>query len=99
MKLARLQNERFSVRSEELLARVKEIVHQGNIRRIIIKNEAGHTLIEIPLTLGVVGAVLAPVFVAVGAIAALAASYTLEVEKHEAKATAAPREHAGAGRH
>jgi hypothetical protein len=60
---------------------VKEIVHEGNVRRIIIKNEAGHSLIEIPLSIGVVGAVLMPVWVAIGAIAALTARYTLVVEK------------------
>jgi hypothetical protein len=66
---------------EELVAKVKELVHEGNIRRIIIKNEEGKTLIEIPLTLGVVGAVLLPVLAAVGAIAALVADCTIVVEK------------------
>ena len=66
---------------EELVAKVKELVHEGNIRRIIIKNEEGKTLIEIPLTLGVVGAVLLPVLAAVGAISALVADCTIVVEK------------------
>lgn len=64
----------------------KELVHQGNIRRITIKNEAGDELLEIPLTVGVVGAVLLPVWVAVGAIAALAANYTLKIERVDRKA-------------
>jgi hypothetical protein len=56
-------------------------VHEGNIRRIIIKNEDGERLIEIPLTLGVVGIVLLPVWAAIGAIAALVADCTIVVEK------------------
>jgi len=58
-------------------------VHEGNIRRIIIKNEEGKTLIEVPLTLGVVGAALLPVWAAIGAIAALVADCTIVVEKEE----------------
>ena len=76
-----VQTEQHRVDGPRLLAKVKELIHEGNIRRIRIKNDDGHTLLEIPLTLGVVGAVLVPVFVAVGAIAALAADYTLEVER------------------
>lgn len=76
-----VHTEQHKVDGPRLLAKVKELIHEGNVRRIRIKNDAGHTLLEIPLTLGVVGAVLVPVFVAVGAIAALAADYTLEVEK------------------
>ena len=77
------RTEQHKVSGEKLLARVKELVHEGNVRRIILVNDQGHTLIEIPLTLGVVGAVLMPVWVAVGAIAALAANYTLVVERTE----------------
>ena len=73
--------EEFKVSGEEVLKKVKEIVKKGNARRIIIKNEKGKTLIEIPLTVGVVGAVLLPVFAAVGAIAALLTSCTIVVEK------------------
>ena len=68
---------------DRLVERIKELVRQGNIRRIHVKNMDGRTLLEIPLTLGVVGAVLIPIWVALGAIAALAASYTIEVEKVE----------------
>jgi len=71
------------VMGENLLTKVKDLVRQGNIRRLIIKNEAGRTLVEIPLTLGVVGAVVAPVWAALGAIAALAADLTIVVEKVE----------------
>jgi hypothetical protein len=73
--------EEHKVSGERLLSRVKEMVHEGNIRRITIKNEQGHTLMEVPLTVGVVGAVLLPIWVAIGALAALAANYTLVVEK------------------
>ncbi|MBA2685551.1 MAG: DUF4342 domain-containing protein [Gemmatimonadaceae bacterium] len=76
-----MSTEEYKIDGKDLLSRVKEIVHQGNVRRIIIKNEAGHSLLEIPLTFGVVGAVLMPVWVAIGAIAALTARYTLVVEK------------------
>lgn len=71
----------FRVPGDGLLAKLKELVHQGNVRRIIIKNEDGKSLIEIPLTVGVVGAVLIPVWAAVGAIAAIAADLTIVVEK------------------
>ena len=75
------RTEEHKIPGDKLLSRVKELVHQGNIRRVIIKNEQGHTLMEIPLTMGVVGAVLIPVWVAIGALAALAANYTVVVEK------------------
>jgi Domain of unknown function (DUF4342) len=75
--------EEFKVTGSELLTKIKELIHQSNIRRIILKNEEGKTLIEIPLTLGLVGAALAPVLAAVGAVAALVAKMTLIVEKEE----------------
>jgi hypothetical protein len=77
----RVQTSEYRVRGDHLVARVKEILHEGNIRRIIIKNEEGRTLLEVPLTLGVVGAVLAPVWAALGALAALAADLRIVVEK------------------
>jgi hypothetical protein len=76
-----VHTEQHRVDGPRLLAKVKDLIHEGNVRRITIKNDEGRTLLEIPLTFGVVGAVLVPVFVAVGAIAALAADYTLDVEK------------------
>ena len=69
------------VSGEGLVQRVKELVREGNVRRIKVKNEEGRTLLEIPLTIGVVGVALIPVWVALGAIAALAADYTLEIER------------------
>jgi hypothetical protein len=75
--------EEFHVNGEELLAKVKEIIREGNIRRVIIKDKDGKTLIEFPLTIGVVGLVLAPTLAAVGAIAALIGEATVIVEKTE----------------
>lgn len=77
----KVHTEEHKVSGERLLSRVKELVHEGNIRRVTIKNERGHTLMEVPLSVGVVGAVLLPIWVAIGAVAALAANYTLVVEK------------------
>ncbi len=76
-----VKTEEHKIKGESLLSKIKELVHQGNIRRIIIKNDEGRTLIEIPLTLGVVGIALAPVWAALGAIAALVADLTVVVEK------------------
>ena len=77
----RVQTHEFKVQGENLVGKVKELVHQGNIRRIILKDGQGKILIEIPLTVGVVGAVLLPVWAAIGAIAAIAADLTVVVEK------------------
>jgi hypothetical protein len=86
----KMRKEEFKVSGEKLLAKIKELIHEGNIRRIILKNEEGKTLIEIPLTVGVVGAVLLPVWAAIGAIAALAANLIIVVEKIDDK-PAAPK--------
>ena len=77
----RTHTEEFHVNGEQLLAKIKELIHAGNIRRIIIKNKEGKTIMEIPLTIGVVGVVLAPTLAAVGAIAALVTEATVVVEK------------------
>jgi Domain of unknown function (DUF4342) len=82
-----VNTEEFRIQGDELVTKVKTLIHEGNIRRIILKNEAGHILIEIPLTVGVVGGVLSaalfPVLAAVGAIGALVAHLTLVIEKRE----------------
>lgn len=75
------KKEEFKVSGDEILKKVKELIEQGNIRRIIIKNEKGDTLVEIPLTFAVVGAVLAPILAAVGALAALVTNCTIIVER------------------
>lgn len=75
--------EEIKISGEQMLAKVKELVHEGNVRRLIIKNEDGTTLIEVPLTVGVIGAVLLPVWAAIGAIAALATDCTIVVERRD----------------
>jgi hypothetical protein len=73
------RQEEFKVSGEELLGKVKQLIHEGNVRRIIIKDKDSKTLIELPLTVGVVGVVLAPILAAVGAIAALVTECTILV--------------------
>lgn len=77
----RLQTEEFKIQGDQLLAKIKELIHAGNVRRIILKNAEGIPVLEIPLTLGVVGALIAPVWAAIGAIAALAVDYTIVIER------------------
>ena len=81
--MAETNKTEFKVSGEELLKKVKELIHEGNIRKLIIKNEKGVTFLEIPVTVGVIGAVLLPILAAVGALAALAANFTIEVIKKE----------------
>ena len=77
------RTETFRLEGGKVLDKIKDLVHQGNIRRIILKTEEGKTLIEIPLTLGLVGAALLPVFAAVGALAAVMTRMVVVVEKTE----------------
>jgi len=79
----RFKTEEFRVEGEKLIAKIKEIFHEGNIRRVIIKDKEGKTVMEIPVTLGVVGALIAPQLAAIGAIAALVTEATIVVEKAE----------------
>lgn len=90
MPAGQMHTEEHRVSGERLVAKVKELIHEGNVRRVIVRNDDGHTIMEIPLTLGVVGAVLLPALVALGAIAALASDYTLVVEKTTPGAAVAP---------
>ena len=83
MSEARTFTEEIRITGEELVAKVKELVHEGNVRRITVKNEEGKTVIEIPLTLGVVGALLVPTLAAIGAVAALVTNCTIIVERVE----------------
>lgn len=75
------RQEEFKVNGEDLLKKCKELINEGNIRRITIKNKEGKSLVEFPLTVGVVGAVLMPPLAAVGAIAALVTECTIAVER------------------
>jgi Domain of unknown function (DUF4342) len=77
------RTEEFKVKGEAVISKIREIVHEGNVRRITIKNEDGKTYVEIPLTIGVIGAILVPVWAAIGAIAALAANLIIVVERDD----------------
>jgi hypothetical protein len=74
-------HESFKVSGDEILSKIKEIIKEGNARRIIIKNEKEETIMEFPLTVGAIGIVLAPIFAAVGTLTALATKCTILVEK------------------
>ena len=75
--------EKIHVKGDELLKKVKELIHQGNIRRIIIKDTNGKTYLELPLNIGVVGAILAPAWAALGALAAIVNDFTIELIKKD----------------
>lgn len=75
--------EEFKVSGDQLVAKVKQLISEGNVRRIIIKKDGGETLMELPLTVAVVGTVFAPVLAAVGALAALVANCTIIVERRK----------------
>jgi hypothetical protein len=77
------RTEEFRVDGEKLIGKVKEVFHEGNIRRIIIKDKEGKTILEIPMTFGVVGALIAPQLAAIGAIAALLTEATVVIEKED----------------
>lgn len=77
------RTEEFKVNGEELIKKVKDLINQGNVRRIIIKGKDGKTIMEFPMTIGVVGALLAPILAAVGAVAALVTECTIVVEREE----------------
>jgi hypothetical protein len=76
-------SEEFRVKGEELVEKVKQLIHEGNVRRLIIKDENGKVYLDIPMTYGVIGAVIAPMLAAVGAVAAMAANLKIEVVRDE----------------
>jgi hypothetical protein len=80
-----LQNvfEEIQVRGSNLVEKVKELIHEGNVQRVIIKNEQGFTLVEIPVTFAAIGAIASPVLAAVGGIAAIVTKCTILVERRE----------------
>lgn len=86
----RVSMEEFKVLGKELVDKVQEMIHAGNIRRIIIRDDQGHTFIEVPLTVAAIGAVAAPVLAAVGAIAAHLAHFTIVVERVQPEPGTAP---------
>lgn len=75
--------EELKVTGEQLVATVRKLVHEGNVRRVILKTESGETFLEIPLTIGVVGAMLVPLWAALGVAAALASGMRIVVERAE----------------
>ena len=81
------RTEVFSISGEDLVSTVKNLVHEGNIRRIAIENKDGKTLLELPLTLGVVGALLLPTLAALGALAAIVTECRIVVERTDEEST------------
>ncbi len=81
--------EEIKVLGHELVGKVKELIDEGNINRLIIKDEHGHTLVEVPVTVAAIGAVIAPVLAAIAAIGAMAGKFTIVVEKVAPKETPA----------
>lgn len=77
------KTESFRVKGEDLLKKVKSLIHAGNIRKISIEDKTGKTIIVLPLTIGVIGAILVPALAAVGAIAALVSECTIKVEREK----------------
>lgn len=75
--------EEFRVEGEKIVSKIKELIHEGNIRKVIIKDKDGKILMEIPVTIGVVGVLIAPQLAALGAIAALLTEATIVVERAE----------------
>jgi hypothetical protein len=74
--------EEIKVLSRDLAEKVRELIHEGNVRRISIRNEEGHVYMEIPVTVAAIGVILAPELAAVGALAAMAAKFTVVVERN-----------------
>jgi len=76
--------EEFKVQGHDLVEKVKEFIHEGNVRRVIIKDDKGNTFMEVPLAIAAIGAIGAPVLAAIGAVAALVANFTVVIEREKA---------------
>ncbi len=83
MEQIKIKLEEIKVAGQDLVEKVKQLIHEGTIHRLVIKNEQGHTMIEVPITIAAVGAIAAPVLAAVGAIAAMVTHCTIVVERRE----------------
>ena len=81
--MARTTKESFSINGEQLLKKVKELIEEGNVRKITITDKSGKEIMSFPVTIGLIGAVFAPVLAAVGALAALIGECTISVEREE----------------
>ena len=90
-------SESIRVTGGQIVEEVKRLLHEGNVRRVVVKQENGGVLAEFPLTLGVVGTALAPALAAIGAIAALVADCTIEIERAPQTASSSEAEHEGPG--
>lgn len=97
MEQVRVIYEEFKVLGKELVDKVGQLIHAGNVRRIIVKDEKGNTFLEIPLTVATVGTIAAPVLAGLGAIAALIANFTIGVEKVKEEAGGRVSEEAQSG--
>jgi hypothetical protein len=84
--------EQFKVAGKDLVDKVGELLHQGNVRRLIIKDEHGHTLVEVPVTVATIGVVAAPILAVAGALAAMVGVCTIEVERHNPPADSPEKE-------
>lgn len=78
---ANKKEETFEIKGEDLLKKIKELIKEGNVRKITVKDREGQTLLVIPLTVGVIGALIAPVLAAVGALAAIITECTISIER------------------
>jgi hypothetical protein len=84
--------EQFKVAGKDLVDKVGELIHQGNVRRLIIKDEHGHTLVEVPVTVATIGVVAAPILAVAGALAAMVGVCTIEVERNNPPADSPKKE-------
>lgn len=75
--------EQFKVAGKDLAAKIQELIHEGNVRRIVVKDESGHTFMEIPLTVAAIGVVAAPLLAAIGTIATMVAKFDIVVERNK----------------
>lgn len=80
--MVKSQKEEFTVKGDQLIGKVRQLIHEGNVRQITIKDKSGKTIAVFPLTVGVLGAVISPILAAVGAIAALVSECTISVERN-----------------
>jgi CBS domain-containing protein len=81
--LQKIKNEEFTVSSDDLVSEVKKLIHEGNVRRIVVKDEKGNNLLDIPVTFGVIGIIIAPWIAALGVIAAMVTKAKIVVEKRQ----------------
>ena len=82
-RVGKVVTEEFSVSSDDLVKKVKDLLHEGNVTRIIVRDEQGRVFLEVPVTAGLIGVILAPWLAALGAVAALVTECTISVERRE----------------